>query len=161
MWIDHLKKNDQNMSKHFDPRLIVMYRSQEIVEFIDDECGDNLDTPRLRAEMFKAAVYSKDIDGIQRAIDRGGVDINKLVGCDDLAPLDILVDIPRSIDQEAERQLQISARTVEVLLKNGANPNGCTHTIQQYSPFEYAVGIGNVAAAMVLLEHGATRSRDT
>lgn len=61
-WVDHLKRSAQDISEYFDPWEIVTFASPEMVEFIDDEYGHELDRPLLRGKMFKDAIYSKDVN---------------------------------------------------------------------------------------------------
>ncbi|CAI7587314.1 unnamed protein product [Penicillium viridicatum] len=157
VWIDHLKKSARSISEYLDLRETAALASMETMEFIDDEYGDELDRSRLRGEMFRAAIYSKDLAKMQRILDRGGVNLNRLEGHTDVSPLWALLDIPQSDNaNEISRQRENVTRAVELLLRNGADPNGCMEDpIGLNTPFAGAVLTGNVGAATMILEYGA------
>ncbi|KUM64895.1 hypothetical protein ACN42_g2199 [Penicillium freii] len=141
VWIDHLKKSARSISKYLDLRETAALASMETMEFIDDEYGDELDRSRLRGEMFRAAIYSKDLAKMQRILDRGGVNLNRLEGHTGVSPLWALLDIPQSDNaNEISRQRENVTQAVELLLRNGADPNGYP------SPSQYHLSTNHVAS---------------
>ncbi|KAJ5509504.1 hypothetical protein N7527_011647 [Penicillium freii] len=141
VWIDHLKKSARSISKYLDLRETAALASMETMEFIDDEYGDELDRSRLRSEMFRAAIYSKDLAKMQRILDRGGVNLNRLEGHTGVSPLWALLDIPQSDNaNEISRQRENVTQAVELLLRNGADPNGYP------SPSQYHLSTNHVAS---------------
>lgn len=162
VWIEHLKNPAHNIFEHLDLRETVAYASMEMVEFIDDEYGDKLDRPRLRGELFRAAIYSKDVAKMARSLDRGGVNINRLEGRIGIAPLwAVLDDIPQSDDPtEINRHRENVAQAVELLLRNGADPKGGVDSMGMNTPFARAVATGNVDAATMIFESGAMVNPD-